>query len=111
MPLTTRNITHTIFGQDGVELANAVVTAELSNDELDTTNNHTRVNSIPAIQVTANGSGVATLTLPDNINNTYYTVKTFEAGTTDFTNTSPLVVQKIRVEGSDADLVDIIAST
>lgn len=107
MPLTLRTITHAIFGQGGVELAAAEVTAQLSTDEYDTTLKHTRINEIPPLTFTADGSGVATLLLPDNLGTSYYTIRTFVAGTTDFDNTTPLSMVKIRVT-SDAELVDII---
>lgn len=108
MALTTRNITHTIFGQDGDELSSAVVSVTLSNDEEDLVNKHVRVNETPSLQFTATAGGVATLVLPDNVNNTFYTVKTFSIGTTDFINTTPLYTAKIRVANADAELVDII---
>ena len=108
MALTTRTVTHTIFGQGGVELAAAVVTATLSDDEEDVTNKHVRINDTPALTFTADGSGIALLLLPDNVNNSYYTIRTFIAGTTDFVSTLPLHSVKIRVAGSDDDLVDLI---
>lgn len=108
MALVTRTITHTLFGQDGVELALAEVIAELSTDEEDLTAKHVRINESPLLQFTASAGGVALLALPDNVSNTFYTIKTYPAATTDFNNTTPLHAIKIRVAGSDADLVDII---
>lgn len=108
MPLITKTITHTLFGQDGVEFGNAEVLVTLSDDEIDLTLKHIRVNETPILKFTADSSGVALLVLPINIINSFYTVKTFTSGTTDFINSIPLHTVKIRVGDTDSDLVDII---
>jgi len=109
MPLTLRNITHTLYDAQGVELASAIVIATLSSDEVDTTNKYVRINEQPVMQFTADGSGIATLTLADNFSKSSYKVDTYPAGTTEFVAANLLHSVNIRVAGSDAALTDILA--
>lgn len=86
----------------------AEVIAELNDDEINTTDKHVRINESPILQQSAGAGGTVTFQLPDNVNNSFYTLKVFPAGTTDFTNTDVLAVFKIRVNGADANAVDLI---